>query len=62
MNVNEMAYSQVVYDFIGGLMERSDNNVVGNGHIMILPSVNSDKGTIGRLKIDLNTPVYLDGV
>ena len=62
MNVNEMAYSQVVYDFIGGLMERSDTNVVGNGHIMILPSVNSDKGTIGRLKIDLNTPVYLDGV
>lgn len=62
MNVNEMAYSQVVYDFIGGLMERSDNNVVGNGHIMILPSVNSDKGTIGRLKINLNTPVYLDGV
>lgn len=62
MNVNEMAYSQVVYDFIGGLMERSDNNVVGNGHIMILPSVNSDKGTIGRLKIDLNTPVYLDGI
>ena len=62
MNVNEMAYSQVVYDFIGGLMERSDANVVGNGHIMILPSVNSDKGTIGRLKINLNTPVYLDGV
>lgn len=62
MNVNEMAYSQVVYDFIGGLMERSDTNVVGNGHIMILPSVNSDKGTIGRLKIDLNTPVYLDGI
>lgn len=62
MNVNEMAYSQVVYDFIGGLMERSDNNVVGNGHIMILPSVNSDKGTIGRLKINLNTPVYLDGI
>lgn len=62
MNVNEMAYSQVVYDFIGGLMERSDNNVVGNGHIMILPSVNSDKGTIGRLKIDLNTPVYIDGI
>lgn len=62
MNVNEMTYSQVVYDFIGGLMERSDINVVGNGHIMILPSVNSDKGTIGRLKIDLNTPVYLDGI
>lgn len=62
MNVNEMAYSQVVYDFIGGLMERSDTNVIGNGHIMILPSVNSDKGTIGRLKIDLNTSVYLDGV
>ncbi len=62
MNVNEMAYSQVVYDFIGGLMERSDTNVVGNGHIMILPSVNSDKGTIGRLRVNLNTPIYLDGV
>ena len=62
MNVNEMVYQQVVYDFIGGLMQRTDNKVVGNGHIMILPSVNSDKGTIGRLKINLNTPVYLDGV
>ena len=62
MNASEMTYSQVVYDFIGGLMERSDGNVIGNGHIMILPSVNSDKGTIGRLKINLNTPMYLEGV
>lgn len=59
MNTNEMAYSQLVYDYIGGLMERTDNNVVGNGHIMILPSVNSDKGTIGRLLINTNTEVYI---
>lgn len=62
MNVNEMTYSQIVYDFIGGLITRDDNNVVGNGHVLILPSVNSDKGTIGRLKTNLNPTVNIKGV
>lgn len=60
MNVFEMAYSQIVYDFVGGLIKKS-NGVVGNGHILILPSVNSDKGTIGRLKINLNIKVLVNG-
>lgn len=62
MIVREMAYSQILYDYIGGLVERKDANVVGNGHVLILPSVNSDKGTIGRLRINLNAIVNLNGV
>lgn len=58
MNVGEMSYSQIVYDFIGGIMERSDD-VVGNGHILILPSINADKNTIGRLRINLNANVRI---
>lgn len=62
MGVSEMAYSGIVQDFIGGLMSRDDNGVVGNGHVLFLPSVNSDKGTIGRLKIDLNKLVTVNGL
>lgn len=62
MSVSEMAYAGIVQDFIGGLMQRDDNSVVGNGHVLFLPSVNSDKGTIGRLKIDLNRRVNINGV
>ena len=62
MSVSEMSYAGIVQDFIGGLMQRDDNSVVGNGHVLFLPSVNSDKGTIGRLKIDLNKRVNINGV
>ncbi len=62
MSVSEMAYAGIVQDFIGGLMSREDNSVVGNGHVLFLPSVNSDKGTIGRLKIDLTKRVNINGV
>lgn len=57
MCVSEFAYSSFVMDYIGGLainLEDSPNSLVGDGHVMFLPSVNSDKGTIGRIKIDLN--------
>lgn len=58
MSAAEMAYSSIVYDYIGGLMEnKSVNYTVGNGHVMFLPSVNSDKSTIGRLLINLNAVV-----
>ena len=60
-SVSEMAYAGIVQDFIGGIMSRDDGNVVGNGHVLFLPSVNSDKGTIGRLKINLNKIVEING-
>lgn len=62
MSVSEMSYAGIIQDFIGGLMQRDDISVVGNGHVLFLPSVNSDKGTIGRLKIDLNKQVTINGV
>lgn len=62
MSVSEMAYSGIVQDFVGGLLTRDDNSVVGNGHVLFLPSVNSDKGTIGRLKINLNKEVVINGI
>lgn len=61
-SVSEMSYAGIVQDFIGGIIERSDSKVVGNGHVLFLPSVNSDKGTIGRLKINLNKTVNINGV
>lgn len=62
MSVSEMSYEGIVQDFVGGLMQRDDSSVVGNGHVLFLPSVNSDKGTIGRLKINLNKQVTVNGV
>ena len=62
MSVSEMSYAGIVQDFVGGLMQRDDSSVVGNGHVLFLPSVNSDKGTIGRLKINLNKQVTVNGV
>lgn len=61
MSVSEMSYAGIVQDFVGGLMQREDNSIVGNGHVLFLPSVNSDKGTIGRLKINLNKTVNING-
>lgn len=55
-SVSEMAYAGLVHDFIGGLYN-DYNGVLGGGHVMFLPSVNSDKGTIGRIKINLNKVV-----
>ena len=60
-SVSEMSYAGLVHDFIGGIMDRKDSRVVGNGHVLFLPSVNSDKGTIGRLKINLNKVVEING-
>lgn len=62
MTVSEMSYAGLIQDFVGGLMQREDNSIVGNGHVLFLPSVNSDKGTIGRLKINLNKEVTVNGV
>ena len=57
MNPAEMTYASVISDYIGGLMSADSTDLVGNGHIMLLPSVNSDKSTIGRIRINLNKEV-----
>lgn len=64
MDVSEFVQASFVYDYIGGLEKRvneggdiDENAIVGNGHVMFIPSVNSDKNTIGRIKIDLNQRV-----
>ena len=77
-NVNEFETSMFLYDFIGGLIPNNDyNRLIGNGTIALIPSVNSDKNTIGRILIDLNyrvkigneekalrdlTPIQLEGL
>lgn len=64
MCVSELSYSSFVQDYIGGIVERKKENgaidtnaLVGNNHVMFLPSVNSDKGTIGRIRINLNKEI-----
>ena len=55
-NVSEFTTSVFLHDFIGGLcsIDEQTRHVVGNGIIGLIPSVNSDKSTIGRILIDLN--------
>ncbi len=60
MCVSEFSYASFVNDYIGGLaisLTENPNSLVGDGHVMFLPSVNSDKGTIGRIKINLNKAI-----
>ncbi len=61
MNPAEMAYSEIVYDFIGGLIDNPNSKIVGKGKVLFLPSVNSDKSTIGRILVNLNKTVNLHG-
>ena len=60
MSVSEMTLSNFVYDYVGGLCKKPDNSIVGNGYILLLPSVNSDKETIGRIRINLNKEVEIE--
>ena len=63
MTVGELSYSSIVNDFIKGLIYKEDNtDLVGNGYVMFLPSVNSDKSTIGRMRVNLNKQITLNGV
>lgn len=60
MCVSEFSYASFVNDYIGGLaisLTENPNSLVGDGHVMFLPSVISDKGTIGRIKINLNKAI-----
>lgn len=62
MSVSEMSYAGIVHDFIKGFIDQVDSNdLVGNGHVLFLPSVNSDKGTIGRIRINLNKLIEIRG-
>lgn len=54
-SVAEMAFSELFLDFIGG-QENTDGKFKKN-HISFLPSVNSDKNTIGRALFNLNIPI-----
>lgn len=55
LGVAEMAHSMFVFDFIKGLVpeDRGRYEVTGSDTILVLPSVNSDKSTIGRLKLNM---------
>lgn len=56
--VSEYAQGQFLYAFVRGFMDFVDyskKNVFGNGKVGLMPSVNSDKNTIGVAKYDLNT-------
>lgn len=57
MNPKEMEVAGFMYDFIGGLIPQENGSPIGSGIVSIIPSVNSDKGTIGRLLLDLNKTV-----
>lgn len=57
MTFNEMVYSQIVYDFIGGIMNKEEGSEVGNGHIQFIHATNSDKPVASKLKFNLNTNV-----
>lgn len=61
MTVAEMSYAGFVYDFIGGTYVQDSKQWIGNGHALFIPSVNSDKNTIGRIKINLNKTVDING-
>ena len=62
MSVSEMMYAGFVYDFMGGLMPKDakSNPFLKEGHVLFLPSVNSDKNTIGRIMINLNKKVMTE--
>ena len=57
-SVSEFAYAHTVADFIQGLMpQKYSSSVMGSGVVGLIPSVNSDKPTISRILIDLNTEI-----
>lgn len=62
--VAEFAESNFLYDFVGGFLNIDTYNktTIGNGVIALLPSVNSDKTTIGRILLDLNKEVTVNGI
>ena len=63
MTVGEMFNAGFLQDFVKGFIYENDNSdLVGNGHFLFLPSVNSDKSTIGRIRVNLNKTILINGV
>lgn len=55
--VSESFIANFLYDYVGGFLQFTDvsgKKIIGNGTVGILPSVNSDKNTMGRVATDLN--------
>lgn len=58
--VSEFIQGSFLYDFVGGLISTENdysNNAFGNNSVGFISSINSDKETINRIKIDLNNQV-----
>ena len=54
---SEAMHASFMYSFVGGLIKKTDvlgKEIIGNGKIGLLPSVNSDKNTMGEAIFDLN--------
>lgn len=63
--VAESIQGNFLYDFVGGFISvdnTSGKKVIGNGTIGLLPSVNSDKNTIGRMILDLSQECKVEGI
>lgn len=54
---SELAYSNFMLNFVQALSNPNSNDFVSNKKALFLASVNSDKNTIGQLRIDLNTKI-----
>lgn len=53
----EAMHASFLYSFVGGLITKKDilgKEIIGNGNIGLLPSVNSDKNTMGEAIFNLN--------
>ena len=61
---SEFIYSSFILDFIGGLnpINKQNRHVLGDNIVAFLPSCNSDKPTIGRILINLNCEININGV
>lgn len=63
--VAESIQGNFLYDFVGGFMNvdnTSGKKIIGNNVIGLLPSVNSDKNTIGRMILDLDQECNVPGI
>lgn len=55
--VSEGVYANIVSNYLPILLAKGNYDLIGDGYVSFLASVNSDKGTIGQLLFDLNTKV-----
>lgn len=55
--VGEMSYSAFMVNFLPGLFSEDKYSLISNNKVSFQASVNSDKGTIGNLLVDLNHEV-----